>query len=125
VWLGEPEVAIEHAARAMRLSPHDPLTFFMQATTAAGHFFAGRNAEALAWAERSIREHSGHLHSTTVAAAAGAIAGNQAAAGKAVLQLRQIDPNLRVSNLGETYPMRRPQDFDRLAEGLRKAGLPE
>jgi len=26
VWLGEPEVAIERAARAMRLSPHDRLT---------------------------------------------------------------------------------------------------
>ena len=34
VWLGEPEVAIEHEARAMRLSPHDPMIFNMQAATA-------------------------------------------------------------------------------------------
>ena len=27
VWLGEPEIAIEHFARAMRLSPQDPDIF--------------------------------------------------------------------------------------------------
>src|SRR5262249_48167783 len=34
VWLGEPEVAIERSARAMRLSPNDPQFFNMQAGTA-------------------------------------------------------------------------------------------
>ena len=33
VWLGEPEVAIEREARAMRLSPHDPQIFNMQAAS--------------------------------------------------------------------------------------------
>jgi len=125
VWLGEPEVAIEHATRAMRLSPHDPLTFFMQSAIAAGHFFAGRYADASSWAERSIHEHPGHIHSTAVAAAAGALAGNQIAAGKAMAQLRQIYPDLRISNLRDLWPIRRAEDFDRWAEGLRKAGLPE
>ena len=42
VLLDEPEVAIEHATRAMRLSPLDPLTFLMQYSTALAHFHAGR-----------------------------------------------------------------------------------
>ena len=29
-WLGQPEIAIEHAARAIRLSPQDPQMFAMQ-----------------------------------------------------------------------------------------------
>ena len=70
VWLGEPEVAIEREARAMRLSPHDPQIFNMQAATAAAHFFAGRYAEALSWAEMSIREQPDYIPSTSVAAAA-------------------------------------------------------
>ena len=56
VWRGEPEAAIEHAVRAMRLSPHDPQIFGMQSAIAAAHFFAGRCDEALPWAEMSIRE---------------------------------------------------------------------
>ena len=37
-WVGEPEVAIEHAARAMRLSPADPHAFTMRTATACGAF---------------------------------------------------------------------------------------
>jgi len=40
-------------------------------------------------------------------------------------RLRQIDPVLRVSNLGDLTPLRRPEDIARYAEGMRKAGLPE
>ena len=49
---GEPDVAIEHLARAMRLSPRDPFMFTMQGVTAFAHFMAGRYEEAAAWAER-------------------------------------------------------------------------
>jgi hypothetical protein len=40
-------------------------------------------------------------------------------------RLCEIDPALRVSNLREWLPIRRPEDFAKWAEGLRKAGLPE
>ena len=125
VFLGEPEAAIECEAHAMRLSPHDPLTFSMQAGIAAAHLFAGRYAEALSWAERSIREHPDYIPSTSVAVAAGALAGNHAAATKAMARLRQLMPELRMSNLGDLFPIRRAEDFNRWAEGLRRAGLPE
>jgi adenylate cyclase len=125
VWLGEPEMAIQCAARAMRLSPQDPLMFIIQAATAAGHFFSGRHGEALSWAETSIREHPGYIPSTAVAAAAGTLAGNNVAAARAMAQLRQIDPKLRISNLRELWPIRKAENFDQWAEGLRKGGLPE
>ena len=41
-YLGEPDVAIEHLARAMRLSPLDPILYQMQSGIAFAHFFAGR-----------------------------------------------------------------------------------
>ena len=40
-------------------------------------------------------------------------------------RLRQLMPELRLSNLKDLFPIRRTQDFDRWADGLRKAGLPE
>jgi len=125
VWLGEPEVAIEREARAMRLSPQDPQIFNMQAGVAAAHFFAGRYAEALSWAERSIREQPNSVNSTSVAAASAALIGNHSAAAGAIARLRRLMPELHLSNLKDLYPVRRAEDFDLWTEALRKAGLPE
>jgi hypothetical protein len=109
----------------MRLSPHDPLTFLMQDATAAANFFAGHYAEALSWAEMSMREQPNSILATSVAAASAALAGDDAAAEKAMVRLRQQTPELRISNLSDFFPIRRSEDFDRWAEGMRKAGLPE
>ena len=37
VYLGEPELAVEHLAHAMRLSPFDPLMPGMQTAMASAH----------------------------------------------------------------------------------------
>ena len=125
VWLGEPELALQHVERAMRLSPHDPMLFNMQACMASAHFFAGRYAEALSWADRAARDNPRHLMPATTAAASNALAGRVIEAQKAVARILEIDPAMRLSNLQEFIPLRRPEDRERFAEGLRKAGLPE
>src|SRR5262249_14619374 len=56
VWLGEPETAIDHLFRGMRLSPFDPRIPLMQAAIAAAHFVAGRYTDASIWAEKAIEE---------------------------------------------------------------------
>ena len=113
MWRGEHEVAIGHLARAMRLTPHDPLVWNMQAGTAAAHYLAGRLVEALSWAGRSIQEQPDSVHSTSVVAASAALLGKGAAAANAMTRLRQLMPELRLSNLKDLYPIRRPKDFDR------------
>jgi TolB-like protein/class 3 adenylate cyclase len=40
--LGEPELAIEHAKQALRLSPLDPFRFVIYGAMGTAHFFAGR-----------------------------------------------------------------------------------
>jgi len=126
VWLGEPEVAIEHLARAMRLSPHDSHTFQMQMATASAHFFAGHYAEASSWAEAAARDQPNHLAAVHTAAACGAAAGRLREAEKAMERVRQLHPALRISNLKNYVPpFRRSEDFARWADALRKAGLPE
>jgi TolB-like protein/Tfp pilus assembly protein PilF len=125
VWLGEPEVAIEHAERAMRLSPHDPHTFNMQSVVAAGHFFVGRYAEALSWTKTAMRAHMNAPLQSCVAVASAALTGDTDEAEKAMAHVRQLDSELCLSNLEVLMPLRRPEDFTRWADGLRKAGLPE
>jgi tetratricopeptide (TPR) repeat protein len=125
IYLGEAETAIEHMARAMRLNPLDPHLFGMQNGTAAAHFLAGRYDEASAWAEKALREHPTHAPAMRIAAASHALAGRFAQAREAMARMRQIDPALRVSNIGAFVPFPRSEDFDRYVQGLREAGLPE
>jgi len=125
VWLGEPEVALQRIARAIRLSPHDSHIFDMHGATAWAHFFAGRYAEALSWAETAVREQPNLMFASCVAAASGALGGRLAEARRAMARVRQLDPTLRMSNLKDFFPTRRAEDFARWEEGMRIAGLPE
>jgi len=125
IILGEPEVAIEHAHMAMRLSPLDPLTYATQSALAAAYFFVGDYAEAIVWAERSFREQPNWLPSTRFGIASLALAGRMDAARAAMERLRRLDPDLRVSNLPKLIAFRRPQDAEKWASALRLAGLPE
>ena len=124
-FLGQPEIAIEHAARAIRYSPQDPQIFAMQTAAALGHFVAGRYVEALSSAETAVREQPNFFIGQCVAAACGALAGKLPQAEKAMAQVRRLNPALRISNLRDSLPFGRQEDFDRWAEGLRRAGLPE
>jgi tetratricopeptide (TPR) repeat protein len=125
ILLGAPEAAIEHMAQAMRLNPLDPLIFGMQSGTAAAHFLAGRYDDASSWAEKALQMHATYAPALRVAAASQALSGRAGDAKKFIALMRQIDPDLRLSNLADFSPFRRPEDSARYADGLRKAGLPE
>jgi tetratricopeptide (TPR) repeat protein len=123
-FLGELDAAIEHQARAMRLSPLDPTQYNMQIGTAFAHMLAGRYEEASLWIARPYRERPDFLPTAGVTAASHAFAGRMKEAEEAMARLRRIDPTLRISNLRDWYPLR-PIHLAQFAEGLRKAGLPE
>lgn len=125
VWHGEPDAAIDHFARAMRLSPLDPETYLMQAGMAVAHLFAGRFDTASSWAEKSFRNLSSFLVPASIVAASHALAGRMDEARRAMRHLRQLDPALCISNLKDWLPIRRPEDLATFADGLRRAGLPE
>ena len=124
-YRGEPDVAIEHLARAMRLSPLDPTLYQMQVGTGFSHLLAGRFHDASSWAEKALREEPNYLPAAAVTAASHALAGRLEEARQAMARLRRIDPALRMSNLKNWFPIRRPEHFASWAEGLRRAGLPE
>jgi TolB-like protein len=125
IHLGEPETAIEHMARAMRLDPLDPMLYGMQNGTAAGHFLAGRYDEASSWAEKALREEPTHMPALRMAAASHALGGRLPKAREAMARLLRIDPALCVSKVAAFVPFRRPEDAGRYVQGLRQAGLPE
>ena len=126
IFLGEPELAIERLARAVRLSPVDPRISGMQTGTAYAHFHLCRFDEAVTWTAMALQEKPDFQPGLRVAAASNAMAGRPEQAHKAMARLRQLNPALRLSNLRNLLsPYRRAEDLLRYEEGLRKAGLPE
>ncbi len=125
IWRGEPDEAIERLARAMRLNPLSPDMHRMEVGTAIAHLLTGRTEDALSWAEKGSRDKAGRAFPIGILAAIYARAGRGDEARLAVQQLRQLDPELRLSNLDEWFPFRRPQDLAMFSDGLRRAGLPK
>jgi tetratricopeptide (TPR) repeat protein len=124
-WLGEPQVALERFARAMRLSPIDPLIAQMKVGTARCYFFLGRYAEAASWAALASQDGPDNQAALRVTAASNALAERTKEAHEAIARLRQLNPTLRVSNLKEVLGPYRQEDLSRYEEALRRAGLPE
>ncbi len=123
IFQGEPDLAIERFARAIRLNPLDPLLFLMQLGMASGHLFAGRYREASMWAEKALRERHSLIIALRIAAACFALAGHLEEAKKAAAHLRELSPDFRISHVRTLFPLRRPQDLATYSEGLRPAGL--
>jgi TolB-like protein len=125
IWLGEPTIAIEHLAIAMRLSPLDPFIHHRQGATALAHFCAERYDEASMWAEKALQGGPNYVAGVHIAAASNALAGQIEKAQKMSARLRQLDPGFRVSSLKDRFTFRRPENLARYEEGLRRAGRPE
>jgi TolB-like protein/class 3 adenylate cyclase len=125
VFRGEPDLAIERVQRAMQLSPVDAFMFAWRSAGAYALFSLGRHEEALSWAEKALWERPGYLPAARIIVASAVLAGVPERPETSVARLRQLEPTLRISNLRDQIPYRRPEDLARFADGLRKAGLPE
>jgi tetratricopeptide (TPR) repeat protein len=125
IWRGEPDLALEHVAHAIRLSPIDPSMYAMHGAMAYAHFLAGRYVMASSCAEKAMRDNPTFLLAIPVSAASNALAGNLESAQKTMARALECNPDLCASNLRDLAPFRRAKDLACFAKGLRKAGLPE
>jgi adenylate cyclase len=125
VCLGQPASAIKDFAHSMRLSPLDPLIYIAQNGIAWAHFFDGHYDDALLWAEKARRENPTYHSALRILAASSALAGRLLDARRAMARVREIDPELCISDIPGLPPIRNPEHFARYVEGLRKAGLPD
>src|SRR5690606_9044608 len=116
---------IEHFTHAMRLSPLDPELYRMQAGMAIAHLFEGRFNTASSWAEKAFRDLPSFLMAVAIIAASHALVGQLAEARRTMDYLRKLDPGLRLSNITDWLPIRRPENLATFSEGLRIAGLPK
>jgi TolB-like protein/tetratricopeptide (TPR) repeat protein len=125
IFRGEPELALSDFAHVRRLSPFEPLMPSIQAGIAFAHFIVGDYRKASSLAEQVLQEKPDLHIGLRLAAAGNALAGNFNNAQRAMARLREIDPSLRVCDLKDLTPLRRPQDLLMYEEGMRQAGMPD
>lgn len=116
LWAGQPDAAIEHIEKALRLSPRErpgqPL-----GTTGTAYFFKREFEEAAARLRLSIQDQPGSPGSYRVLAACYAHMGRREQAQATISSLRAITPLIAPAHL----PWRDPIHRELLLEGLRLA----
>ena len=124
-FLGRPDDALERLRNAWRLSPFDPLNFFFWTVAGIAEFVAGRYDQSVGWLRKAHRTNARFLATHRTLAASLALSGDVEAAKIVAQEMLLIDPRFRVTAFLSWYPLRRADDLERFATGLRLAGLPE
>jgi TolB-like protein/Tfp pilus assembly protein PilF len=107
--------------RLVRLDPHYPAVY--QHFMAQGHFALGRYDEAItALKSRLARQPDSDISRVLLAACYGHLGRAEAARAEWEEALR-INPDYSIEHRRQILPYKNPADFERMVEGLRKAGI--
>ena len=120
----QPLIAIEHFARAMRLSPLDFGFHGAETCTAFAHLRAGRYEEASIWADKALRDQPRSADAAQAVALSSAFVGDLEKAKEAIKRLREVAPNRRISTAIISKNLS-PKVRARVVDILRDAGMPE
>lgn len=123
-YVGEPETAIEHAEKAMRLSPLDISMWVACWVMATGNLQLGNYQEAAVWANKSIRRHPENLSAKYILVASLAQLDRNSELKATISEIMAVDPEISVDRFVKIHPVARYRNLDGFLEGLKKAGLP-
>jgi tetratricopeptide (TPR) repeat protein len=127
-YLNRPDEAIIAAERAIRLSPNDPTAHHSSyLALSLAHLAAGRYEEALSWADRALGSvRNAGLPALRLKLSLLGHLCRREEASECLQRLRETDPEPTViAVMRDLAKGMSPEVAAHLAEGLRKAGLPE
>jgi adenylate cyclase len=122
MYAGEPARALEPFAIAMRLDPHYPdivLHFLAQANVSLGKY----EIAAQQLLDRIARNPSTDASRMLLASCYGHL-GRAEDARTVWADLLKVNPDFSLMQRARVLPYKNPDDFQRILEGLAKAGLP-
>jgi tetratricopeptide (TPR) repeat protein len=96
---GSYDTAIEHAEKALRLSPLEPLVYHAALALALSCLLSGRPEEAVAHARKAIEGNRNFVFPYCILALASARLGRPDEAAQAVRQLVRFAPQFRLGSL--------------------------
>lgn len=127
---GRAADAVAPVERAIRLSPRDPDLHLWYYVVCHAHTHLARDAATIEWCLKSVATGKMFWHAWADLASAYAWRGQTAEAAAAVAEILKLRPGLTVQHMVEeafafsdnaTFR----KEYQRIAEGVRKAGLPE
>ena len=128
MFLGHSENGFAGVETALRLSPRDPSLTWWQFYMCHLHTHLAQWEPAIEWCGRSIASGNASMFPYVDLAAANAWAGHDKEAKEAVAALRNLYPDFTVQTWAGIPWGNDPTfqaQYQRIVEGLRKAGLPE
>ncbi|HSS66320.1 MAG TPA: adenylate/guanylate cyclase domain-containing protein [Gammaproteobacteria bacterium] len=124
-YMGDTRTAIEHAERALRISPRNPVQWIGHTHMAAAYMQECRYRQAVEAAKKAIQLNDKMIPAYLILAASSAHLGLMNEARGALNAALSLNPGLTVGRLPTLYAIARYRNLDGYLEGLRKAGLPE
>lgn len=123
-YLGDHEEALRRINHAIRLSPADPHAFFFDMALVIVQLMRGDYISAVEAGRRAIELNP--LFSSGYKSYLSALGwlGRMREATEVRDRLLALEPGFSVSRAVERSPFMRPEDVERYAEGLKRAGLP-
>jgi TolB-like protein len=121
--MGHIEQTIQHAERALQISPFDPLRRFALYAVSLANFVSGHYDQSAAWAQRAIQVNPHFLVSHALLTASYVRLGRVVDAKEAAWRAKSIYPSINWSTLATAAvpPMHRQN----MISALREAGLLE
>jgi len=123
VWAERPEEAVISIQKAMRLNPHYPVNY--EFTLGFAWFSTGRYVDAIEVHRRALIRSPNHWGIHIVMAISYSELGREEGASYHVEEALRINPHLSLEALKERIPFKDSMQYERYAEMLFKAGLPE
>jgi TolB-like protein len=123
-WGGLPDESIANNELALRINPSDPINSHRYFGLALAHYLGFRYAKALEYATLAVQLRPEWWLAQIIYSASLAQAGRALEAQIACAELLRLKPQMTIACLND-LPFAKMTDRDHVADGLRKAGLPE
>jgi adenylate cyclase len=115
--------AVEHALKALRLSPVDPMNYHPYLALAVASYFTGRFGEAVGFSTSAIQANPGFSLPYAFLIASHVNLANLDTARAAAQRLSEVAPTFTIGNF-ERLGYIRQSLLDQVANALRTAGVP-
>jgi tetratricopeptide (TPR) repeat protein len=128
LFIGRCEETEGHVRNALRLSPLDTFSFVWLAIVGYSKLHLGLDEEAVAWLQRSIDTNRNFSPSHLNLAAGWAHLGRLKEARAAVQAGLDLEPSFTIARCRASLPTDNAlylAQFERIFDGMRKAGVPE
>ena len=123
--IGSPAKALELLDRAERISPRDSRAWFMASARAYAHLQAEQHSEAASCARKALARNPRSTRALRILSMSLARLGELDRAAEVMREVLAIEPGLTISKMRARLDFWPEATWDRYAEALRLAGLPE